>query len=437
MGRGPVRQPRSWSFRPYTPLVMGPGFQYDRESLKSRTQGKGKDMLHQAPLPSQGEVGPARGGNRSGRTRTPAGAGRRWLWICLGAGAFILHLLMGKDSRVVEGVYSRGIFVGLRWLWDFTLGRSPVPLLYLFLTAAVLRGAWMTVRSMTGKRPRTSSSPWEKIKTGSLIVAGWAGALTFFFYALWGFNYNRIGIEKQLRLEAAPLDLERIKSEAGWTARMLAETRGMIPGATREVLGPAVLSPGLEAAVRSCLSGVLAKAGYPVPGRARVRTLWPGGLMMRFSGTGIYLPWFGEGYIAGNLMPPEKPFVVAHEMVHAFGIADEGGANFLGFLACESSGDPAVRYSGLLSYWSYVFAELARGSRDEARELAKRLPEGVKADIRAARENWDRYRGPLRAAARVFYEGYLKTQGVREGMKSYDRFVSLVAAWRRQGRSEE
>jgi len=344
---------------------------------------------------------------------------------------------MGKDSGIVERVYSRGIFVGLRWLWDFTLGRSPVPLLYLFLAAAVLRGAWMAVRFISRKRPRTSASAWAKIKTGSLIAASWAGMLTFFFYALWGFNYDRIGVEKQLRLEAAPLDLEGIRSEAVWTARMLAETRGMIPGATREALGPAVLHPGLEAAVRSCLSGVLATAGYPVPGRARVRTLWPGGLMMRLSGTGVYLPWFGEGYVAGNLMPSEKPFVVAHEMVHAFGLTDEGGANFLGYLACESSGDPVIRYSGLLSYWSYVFAEFARGSRDEARELAKSLPGGVKADIRAAQENWDRYRGPLRAAARVFYEGYLKTQGVREGMKSYDRFVSFVAAWRRQGRGEE
>ncbi|MGA2531445.1 MAG: DUF3810 domain-containing protein [Candidatus Aminicenantales bacterium] len=365
-----------------------------------------------------------------------SGAGRPWLWICLGAGAFILHLLIGKDSGVVERVYSRGIFVGLRWLWDITLGRSPVPLLYIFIPAAVLWAAWLTARSISRGRPRASSSPWAKIKTACLTVASWAGMVTFFFYALWGFNYNRISLEKQLRLEAAPLDLEGIRSEAVWTARMLAETRGLIQGATREALGPAVLRPGLEAAVRSCLSGVLAKAGYPIPGRARVRTLWPGGLMMRFSGTGVYLPWFGEGYVAGNLMPSEKPFVTAHEMVHAFGLTDEGAANFLGFLACEASGDPVIRYSGLLSYWSYAFAELARGSRDEARELGKRLPEGVKADLRAARENWDRYRGPLRAAARVFYEGYLKTQGVREGMKSYDRFVSLVAAWRRQSRSE-
>jgi hypothetical protein len=230
-----------------------------------------------------------------------------------------------------------------------------------------------------------------------------------------------------------PLDLAAVKAEAEWAARMLAETRGSIPGATPAALGPGVLRPDLEAEVRDCLSKVLMKAGYPVPGRARVRPLRPGGLIMRFSATGFYLPYFGEGYIAGNLVPTEKPFVTAHEMVHACGIADEGGANFLGFLACQSSDDPAVRYSGFLSYWDYVFGELARSSRDDARELAKRLPEGVKADIRAAIENRERYRGPLSTAARTIYESYLKTQGVREGIKSYDRFVSFVAAWKRQG----
>jgi hypothetical protein len=153
---------------------------------------------------------------------------------------------------------------------------------------------------------------------------------------------------------------------------------------------------------------------------------------MRLSSSGFYFPYGGEGYIAGNLTAAERPFVTAHEMVHAYGITDEGAANFLGFLACASSTDPAVRYSGLLSYWEYVFPELVRAAGQEAAHLAARLPEGVKADMRAAFENWDRYRGPARAAAQAVYERYLKSQGIEEGIKSYDRFVSLVVAWKRR-----
>jgi hypothetical protein len=38
----------------------------------------------------------------------------------------------------------------------------------------------------------------------------------------------------------------------------------------------------------------------------------------------------------------------------------------------------------------------------------------------------------VRAAAQAVYERYLKSQGIAEGAKSYDRFVSLVVAWKRR-----
>jgi hypothetical protein len=363
---------------------------------------------------------------------TRVSAWRRWIWVLLGAGAYALHVLLGQDSSLVENIYSRGIFIGIRWLWDFTLGFSPIPLLYVFLAGAVLWEVWMIFRFFSRKSPRPPSPGWTKIKRASLLIASRAGMLVVFFYVLWGFNYNRIRVEKQLNLEVMPLDLTAIKAEAEWTARMLAETRTSIPGATPAALAPDVIPADLEAVLRGSLSKILEDAGFPIPGRVRIRPLWPGGLIMRFSSTGFYFPYFGEGYIAGNLLPSEKPFVIAHEMVHALGITDEGGANFLGFLACESAGHPAVRYSGLLSYWNYVFADLALSSRDDAKKIAAGLPEGIRADIRAAQENWDRYRGPLRTAARGVYERYLKSHGVEEGIKSYDRFVSLLVAWKRR-----
>jgi hypothetical protein len=380
-----------------------------------------------------------------------ASARRRGLWICLGAGAYALHLALGRNSAAVENSYSRGVFVALRWVWDHTLGFSPVPLLYVYLGAALLWGAGLIAQSRAksrghvpkghvprhvpgtlGEPRKVRSSAWARVARALLAIAGWAGALVFFFYVLWGFNYNRVGVEKQLHLEVMPLDLAALKAEAEGTARALVETRASIPEATKAALDDGLLPRSIENAIRPSLSKVLEEGGFPVSGRARVRPLWPGGLLMRMSSSGFYLPYCGEGYIAGNLTAPEEPFVTAHEMVHVYGIADEGAANFLGYLACESSGDPIIRYSGLLSYWNYVFAELAGASRDEAVRIAGRLPEGVKADIRAVRENWDKYRGPLRATAQAVYERYLKSQGVKEGMRSYDRFVSLVVAWKRR-----
>ncbi len=371
------------------------------------------------------------------------------MWIFLGAGAYLVHQVFGGDSSTVEDLYSRGFFVAFRWVWDHTLGYSPVPLIYVLVAAVA---AWIvirTVRHFASRRakPRgstpdrqpgtpvpkarmTGTSILAKAGRAAILLGGLLGLLVFLFYVLWGFNYDRVRLGLQIGLEVKPVDAPTLKAEADRTEQALSERRALIPGSTAAVIGPWALPRDLESGIRRSLVKILSDFGYPVAGRARVRPLWPGAWLMRFASTGFYFPYLAEGYIAANLTPAEKPFVMAHEMVHVYGIADEGAANFLGYLACESSTDPFIRYSGELAYWQYVFPELAKVSRDDAKTLAGRVPPGVRADLRAIYENWERYRGRLQETAQRVYGQYLKSQGVEEGLKSYDRFVALVVAWR-------
>jgi hypothetical protein len=353
------------------------------------------------------------------------------LWIAAGAAAFGLHLWLGRDSALAEKFYARGFYVGLRWIWDYTLGLSPVPLVDLVFAAAVLWAIARVVRRFARPKPAPAASRLNRLGRLAAAAAGFIGALVFFFYALWGFNYNRIGLEKQLKLDAAPLDIASLAAEAGWATRSAVEARASIAGASTAALGPKSLPADLESVLRSGLTRVLIEIGYPAPGRVRARTFDPGGWMMRFSGSGIFVPYFGEGYAAGNVLAFEMPFTKAHEMAHGYGVTEEGEANFLALLACRESADPLVRYSGFLSYWDYAAGELANSSPPRFKILWAGVPEGMKADIRAQRANWDRYRGPLEKISHKVYEKYLKTQGIREGMKSYSRFVNLVAAWKK------
>ena len=356
---------------------------------------------------------------------------RRAYWILAGAAAVALHLLLGRDSAFVETFYSRGVFVGLRWIWDYTLGLSPLPLLFVFWLAAA---AYLTIKVLRyHSRPRPRPRPSWPRRTGraALALAAFAGALVFFFYVLWGFNYDRVRLEKRLGLETPGLGAAELVAEAAWAAGAAAESRAAIPDASASVLGARMLPARLESDLRRALSKVLTDLGYPAPGRVRVRVFRPGGWMMRFSSSGIYIPFFGEGYAAGGILPSEKPFTMAHEMAHGFGLTDEGDANFLAFLACDASGDPFIRYSGYLSYWGYVSAELARAAPAEFRAVWTTLPPGMKADIQAERDNWNRYLGALTKISNRVYERYLRSQGVWEGMLSYSRFVNLVAAWKK------
>lgn len=153
---------------------------------------------------------------------------------------------------------------------------------------------------------------------------------------------------------------------------------------------------------------------------------------MRFHVSGIYIPFFGEGYTAGKLTAVEKPFTLAHEMAHGLGFADEGSANFLAYLACESSENHMIQYSGRLAYWSYIAGEMAALSKEEYIEIFQRMTPGMIADLKQISENWRQYRGTLAKIGEKVNERYLKSQGVKEGLRSYNRMVVLVAAWRKK-----
>ncbi len=55
-----------------------------------------------------------------GTISSPVRAAKQTVMVL--AAAYGFHLAFGKDSPFVENVYSRGVFVGLRWVWDRTAG---------------------------------------------------------------------------------------------------------------------------------------------------------------------------------------------------------------------------------------------------------------------------------------------------------------------------
>jgi uncharacterized protein DUF3810 len=357
------------------------------------------------------------------------------VWIGLGATALLVHEILKSAPGAAERYFSRGLFVGFRWAWDFSLGLLPIPLVYI---ALILLLGWIFARVAARRRDRRRWAPaphWKpsllsRLGSGLVFVLSAAGAVVFLFYVLWGFNYARPPIEESMDLRVLPLDQRALRAEAAAALRELTEARDAIEGA-----GPGALNAGhfpdrVEGDLRRSLSDVIKSLGFPAPGRPRVRRFRPGTWLMRFFISGIYVPFLGEGYVADALTPPELPFAMAHEMTHGFGFTEEGTANFLAWLACEGSEEAAIRYSGRLAYWGYITVELRRSDPKEFRLLMERLPEGVRADLRAASLNWNRFRGRLSTAAREVNDRYLKSQGVREGVLSYNRMVALVRAWR-------
>src|SRR5512135_1510763 len=150
----------------------------------------------------------------------PGKAWMRWLWIFLGAGTYLVQQLLGRDSAAVEDLYSRGFFVGYRWVWDHTLGYSPVPLIYVLVAGVV---AWIVIRILRHMAAKRTGTPiLTKIGRAALSLGGVIGFLVFFFCLLWGFTYDRLSLGLQIGLEVVPVDLPTLRIESDRTERVLA-----------------------------------------------------------------------------------------------------------------------------------------------------------------------------------------------------------------------
>jgi hypothetical protein len=356
----------------------------------------------------------------------------RALWIIPAGGAVLLQSFLLRHPEITETYYSRGIFAGFRWIWDYTLGLLPIPLVYPLLAAlaawVVLRGLWLIRRVRRKEEKPTWRARFIDI-SATLFAA--AGIIVILFYFTWGFNYSRQPIEKILGLKPMPLDQSALLREAEPAMLALSESRAAIPGAGESPLSPNSLPSDLESRIRAGLTGVLKELGYPTPGRVRVRKLLPRDFLMRFYISGIYIPFLGEGYIPGGLTPHEIPFSMAHEMAHGFGFTEEGTANFLAYMACEKSALPIIQYSGRLGYWNYLARALNRAAPGIYAKMEWGMPRGIMLDRMAAYRNWIRFRGRISRVSGEINDRYLKSQGIREGVLSYDRMVVLVHAWRK------
>ena len=131
------------------------------------------------------------------------------------------------------------------------------------------------------------------------------------------------------------------------------------------------------------------------------------------------------------------PFTIAHEMAHGYGHGDEGTCNFLAYLACQRSADPYIRYAGQYSYWRYLRSAL-RGLDNEAyQKLEAEFPIGIANDLTSLKKSWAEYETFFPDFHDWVYDGYLKSQGVTEGLQSYSRVVMMVEAFERGMMNDE
>lgn len=350
---------------------------------------------------------------------------RDWSWALLGLLALVIRYVATKNPEATDEFYSRKFFPGIRNVIDLTLGNLPFPSVYLFIVLVVVITVVFGLRFV-----RRSGWKSKTLYTAKAISNG-IGALIFFFLILWGYNYQRTPIFQQLSLKPKPLNLEQLESEINITHRLVEQYRKQIKEDSLPIVD-IVEYPLLEEVVRSNMSEHMELLGLNFTGRPRTKQFDPPGFMRKMGILGIYFPFTGESYIDPTLHPLEQPFTIAHEMAHSYGVTDEGEANFIAWVICTNSNDPLLRYSGHLRLLMYQMRDYYRMAPDDFKKWINTVSLGVRNDLNSIREASQAIKPFSLELSRKSNDIFLKSQGVKAGVNSYQQLPMLAYAWRKR-----
>ncbi len=321
----------------------------------------------------------------------------------------------------VDRLYTARVYAVLQPLLTSLSNLAPFSLFDAALGATVAAWIALAARDLV----RTPGGPRGAVRVTTRTIT-WCAVLYLLFLAIWGLNYRRPRMRNSLAFDASAVTAPGARAAA---ARAVQRLNALHDSAHAAAPVPAT------GAVDPALAGGFARALLDVgvvrsvvPARPKPTIL--DGYFRRAGVDGMTDPFFLETFIASGVLPFERAFVVAHEWSHLAGIADEGEANFTGWLACAHGSD-ADAYSG----WLFLYSELARvvSPRDRA-ALSSTLAAGPRADLRAIRERYVREVNPrVSHAGWRIYDSYLKANRVDEGTASYNEVVRLVLGVRVNG----
>jgi hypothetical protein len=331
------------------------------------------------------------------------------LLVAAAAGA-----LAPTPPAAIERWYANGVFPALQPAITSFSNLSAIALLDLLILIAVSLVSVAALRAF--RRKRTGGAAAGARAAVRLLAA--AAALYLVFLAVWGLNYRRVPLVQRLRFDPARLSAERARTLALESTTRLNALYEQAHGGPEPV--PYAWDPQLAEAFHAA-AGQFGVSFRPVLARPKRSLLDP--YFRRAGVAGMIDPFFMETLIASDLLPVERPFVVAHEWGHVAGIADEGEANFAGWLACLR-GTPAHQYSGWLFAYSEVTGSLAG---PDQQTVAAQLGAGPRADLAAIRDRLQRNVNPrVSSAGWRVYDRYLKANGVAAGAASYSEVVRLM-----------
>jgi Protein of unknown function (DUF3810) len=343
-------------------------------------------------------------------------------WWVIG-GVAILVKIFSLFPPAVERYYSNGFYLYSSKLQRLLLGWIPFSIGDIIYSIAVI---WLIVKLFRFLRViikrRANGLFWKNALLWSVF---WLLFVYAAFNILWGLNYNRLGMARQMQLKMAPYSKDELETVLKVVVQRIGETADGSLVTRDNFLKKSNLFNG---ALQSYLEAQPQFNHLAYSFKSVKPSLFS--YLGDYMGyTGYYNPITGEAQVNTTVPVFTRPFTTCHEMGHQLGYAKENEANFAGYLSAKSSGDAAFRYSVYYDLYSYGIRELYYTDSSAALALSKTLHPQVKKDYKALMAFYDQYQSPLEPLIRSLYGQYLRANEQPGGMRSYSEVMAFLIAY--------
>jgi len=347
---------------------------------------------------------------------------KRNIYLTLFLGIQMLFMKwIAYNPYFVETYYSRGIYPYISSLLSLLFGWIPFSFgdfIILFFTIYIIYFIYKLV-----------STRFKNILSKLLGITSFISIIYFLFYLLWGLNYYRQPLYKNLEYKTTSYSNEELINLTKYLVSKLNQSHLTITKS--DTLSVSVPHSNQEIYL-------LAKKGYKKLtennslfnykyGRAKNSLI---SVFQSYNGTSGYLnPFTGEAQVNRLIPKTILPTTTTHEMAHQVGFAAENEANFIGFLAALSNDDPYFKYSAYRMATRYAIFELYKRDKVIFDKIYKSLNQGVLIDFKSSSDFWNTYKNPFEPIVKKGYNAYLKSNNQIKGINSYNYVVDLLISY--------
>lgn len=251
------------------------------------------------------------------------------------------------------------------------------------------------------------------------------GILFLLFVFNCGINYSRTPFSQESQLLVEEYNLEQLKA---LSASLTEDVNYWSTQVERDAEGLAIINCDISSAGIKAMGSLGDKYEVLSGFYSNPKPVLNSSILSYQHLTGIYSPFTIEANYNNDMTAYNIPFTVCHELSHLKGFMWEDEANYIAYLACMESDEAIFNYSGVLLAWIYSTNELYAADYEAFVTVRADLAQEVGIDLAANTSFWNRYEGRISELSETVNDVYLKSNNQPEGIKSYDRMVSLLIA---------